>query len=83
MLLQLQYEGHAAVDGLNVDDVSAISLRKGGNSAAAAIGISEAHRRVHGRWRAGSHMHDREYLALHRRAFNDLASSVLLSKHGE
>lgn len=82
MLWQLQRDAHPAVKGLEVKEASAISLRRGGNSAAAAEGISSTFRRVHGRWRKDT-CPDNEYLFLHAKQFAAIASQVLSSTHGE
>jgi hypothetical protein len=70
------------VQDMQIEKTSAISLRRGGNSAAAALGISATFRRIHGRWKKDS-CPDNEYLFLHKKQFNAIAADIMASKHGE
>ena len=82
MLRQLQRDGEESVQDMQIEKASAISLRRGGNSAAAALGISATFRRIHGRWKKDS-CPDNEYLFLHKKQFNAIAADIMASKHGE
>lgn len=82
MMRELKRRGEASVQGLDLAKITPISLRRGGNSAAAALGISASHRRLHGRWKKDT-CPDEDYLFLHEKEFLAISGRVMLSKHGE
>lgn len=61
---------------IDLTKLSAISLRRGGNSAAVAAGVSSLIRAAHGRWRAVE-TPDQSYTFVHQAEMVSLATSML------
>ena len=82
MLWQLKVNGAECMRDVDPEKFTWIACRRGGNSAACAEHVAADHRRIHGRWKSSS-CPDNEYLRMHRNEFASIASTVLLSTHGE
>ena len=61
---------------IDVKKLSAISLRRGGNSAAVAAGVSSQIRAAHGRWKAVE-TPDQSYTFVHQGEMVALATTML------
>ena len=76
-LRQLQHLRHPDIPMEDVKHFVTVALRRGGNSAAAARGITSAIRQVQGRWR-GEETHDQHYLELHRHEFTSMGHTLIM-----
>jgi hypothetical protein len=79
LLRECKRRGSLPAD-FDVSRVSAISLRRGGNSAAVAAGISGIIRASHGRW-ASDAVPNQNYTFLHRTEMVQLATALYSTSH--